>query len=134
MEQWDDSLILACYEKAVSEHETRGKAGDEENRTKKRKEMTGSVLQTNIGEPGPWQTFNKAEDDKRRHEKARALYMENEELNKPFSNTTTTGAEVPSSSTASSSIWPQSSDSSRGNGSYLDAQVDEALHSMMMSW
>ena len=133
MEEWDDSLIIACYEKAVSEHETRGKTGEEGKRSKKRKEMTGSVLQPNIGEPGPWQTFNKAEDDIWRREKAHALYIENEELNAPLHNSNSLGTDAPSSS---STWYPAHSANGDGHysGSYLGVQMDEALHSMMMSW
>ena len=116
MAEWDDSLILACYEKAVSEHETRGK-GKKRNR----------VLQSDRGEPGPWQTYNRAEEDERRQKKAHALYVENEELNKPFFANVN---EAPPSSSSSSS----SSSLSTAAGALLDAQIDEAMQSMMMSW
>ena len=110
MAEWDDSLILACYEKAVSEHETREK-GKKRNR----------VLQSDRGEPGPWQTYNRAEEDERRQKKAHALYVENKELNKPFF---ANANEAP----------PSSSSLSTAAGTLLDVQIDEAMQSMMMSW
>ena len=128
MEQWDDSLILECYEKAVREHETRGnlKGGSESN--KKRKGMTGSVLQSNIGEPGPWQTYDKVKDEEDRREKAYALYAENEEINKTLNASNIRREETPSSSSPFPSVTVPC------HGDYLEMQMDEALHSMMMSW